>query len=171
MLVRSKNRWLYRDVTRQTKNCSIWSAFESVLPLWWWPAHLSRDNLGGSTTLERCTWSRICFQSWWSLGTTIRLSNHKTPVWSVWKHLYFSSLWANFYFIILIPSSCSCAKMILSWSIYFIAMWFKHPCGIISSFDFLISLHKVSLNNPASAQWQCDLQLSASATTFALLGC
>ena len=50
MLVRSENRWLYRDVTRQTKNCSIWSAFEPVLPLWWWPAHLSRDNSGGSAT-------------------------------------------------------------------------------------------------------------------------
>ena len=37
-------------VTRQTKNCSVWSAFESVLPLWWWPAHLSRDNSGGSAT-------------------------------------------------------------------------------------------------------------------------
>ena len=50
MLVRSENRWLYRDVTRQTKNCSVWSAFESMLPLWWWPAHLSRDNSGGSAT-------------------------------------------------------------------------------------------------------------------------
>ena len=50
MLVRSKNRWLYWDVTRQTKNCSVWSAFESILPLWWWPAHLSRDNSGGSAT-------------------------------------------------------------------------------------------------------------------------
>jgi len=50
MLVRSENRWLYRDVTRQTKNCSVWSAFELVLPLWWCPAHLSRDNSGGSAT-------------------------------------------------------------------------------------------------------------------------
>ena len=32
MLVRSENQWLYRDVTRQTKNCSVWSAFEPVLP-------------------------------------------------------------------------------------------------------------------------------------------
>ena len=51
MLVRSENRWLYRDVTRQTKNCSVWSAFELVLPLWWWPAHLSRDNSVGSATV------------------------------------------------------------------------------------------------------------------------
>ena len=50
MLVRSENRWLYRDVTRQTQNYSVWSAFELMLPLWWWPAHLSRDNLGGSAT-------------------------------------------------------------------------------------------------------------------------
>ena len=50
MLVRSENRWLYRDVTRQTKNCSVWSAFKLMLPLWWWFAHLSRDNLGGSAT-------------------------------------------------------------------------------------------------------------------------
>ena len=52
MLVRSENQWLYRDVTWQTKTCSIWSAFEPVLPLWWWPTHLSRDNLGGSTTAK-----------------------------------------------------------------------------------------------------------------------
>ena len=50
MLVRSENQWLYRDVTRQTKNCSVWSAFKLILPLWWWPTHLSRDNLGGSAT-------------------------------------------------------------------------------------------------------------------------
>ena len=50
MLVRSDNRWLYWDIIRQTKNCSVWSAFVSVLPLWWWPAHLSRDNSGGSAT-------------------------------------------------------------------------------------------------------------------------
>ena len=50
MLVRSENRWLYRDVTRRTKNCSVWSAFELVLPLWWWPTHLSRHNSGGSAT-------------------------------------------------------------------------------------------------------------------------
>ena len=50
MLVRSENQWLYRDVTWQTKTCSIWSAFEPVLPLWWWPTHLSRDNSGGSAT-------------------------------------------------------------------------------------------------------------------------
>ena len=50
MLVRSENRWLYRDVTRQTKNCSVWSAFKLMLPLWWWFTHLSRDNLGGSAT-------------------------------------------------------------------------------------------------------------------------
>ena len=49
-LFRSEIRWLYQDVTRHTKNCSVWSAFESVLPLWWWPAHLSRDNSGGSAT-------------------------------------------------------------------------------------------------------------------------
>ena len=48
ILVRSENRWLYRDVTWQIKNCSVWSAFESMLPLWWWPAHLNRDNSGGS---------------------------------------------------------------------------------------------------------------------------
>ena len=62
MLVRSKNRWLYRDVTRQTKNCSVWSAFELVLPLWWWPAHLSRDNSGGSATLYSF--------SFWGYSTT-----------------------------------------------------------------------------------------------------
>ena len=50
MLVRSEIRWLYRDVTRQTKNCSVWSVFESVLPLWWGPAHLSQDSSGGSAT-------------------------------------------------------------------------------------------------------------------------
>ena len=50
MLVRSENRWLYRVVTRHTKNCSVWSAFELVLPLWWWLTHLSRDNSVGSAT-------------------------------------------------------------------------------------------------------------------------
>ena len=50
MLDRSENRWLYRDVTRQTKNCSVWSAFKLILHLWWWFTHLSRDNLGGTAT-------------------------------------------------------------------------------------------------------------------------
>jgi len=29
---------------------SVWSVFESMLPLWWWPVHLNRDNSGGSAT-------------------------------------------------------------------------------------------------------------------------
>jgi hypothetical protein len=65
--------------------------------------------------LDRCASSRICLRSWWFLGKTIRPLNDRIPLWSTWKDLYFSSPWAYCCLMILTPSSCSCAIMILSW--------------------------------------------------------
>ena len=62
-------------------------------------------------SLERCALSRICFRSSWFLGTTKRLSNHRTPLWSRRKHLYFPSPRESFYLVIPIPLSWSCAMM------------------------------------------------------------
>ena len=78
MLVRFEIRWLYRDVTRQTKNCSVWSSFESVLPLWWWPVHLSRDNSGGSATAGIRAAS--VHQSCWNLKNWFRYKNWTNKV-------------------------------------------------------------------------------------------
>jgi hypothetical protein len=125
---------------------------------------------GWIENLDRCASSRICLRSWWSLGTTIRLLNHRTPWWSVWKHLYLASPWDSFNLIILIPSSCIYDVMILFWRVDLIDNRFRLPWGMISRLSFLIWLQRVSLKISIDKQWQCALRLSASTTTLALPG-
>ena len=88
MIVQSENWWLYRDVTRQTNNCSVWSAFESVLTLWWWIAHLRRDNFchrnpdscTRTTASPRPQWLACSTLARWVLRIRV-VSVHDGSVW------------------------------------------------------------------------------------------
>ena len=88
MIVQSENWWLYRDVTRQTNNCSVWSAFESVLSLWWWTAHLRRNNFchrntdssTRTTASPRPQWLACSTLARWVLRIRV-VSVHDGSVW------------------------------------------------------------------------------------------
>ena len=96
---------------------------------------------GWIENLERCASSRICFRSSWFFGTTMWLSNHRTPLWSWQKHLYFLSPWESFCLMIPTTLSCDCAMMIWSWRVGSTEIWFKVPWG--SSLDWASSSHGI----------------------------